>query len=587
MASTMHVVALIDKKSRQNGVEYGIGRYRFEENQFGTIRYKISPSARQTKYCLPFSEGDVVTMINVSVATPFTKPPSGCWESEEIPLSSPYLSFNTQPIPGSLRQLENSQFVRTKSTIDSHYSRRSIDQRFRIGYQIDNDRWDNSMALNWELYSQLFISGFFLHADNGELYIEATELDVDQSTRKHGKNSIIGSTNSSIIGVSPLAKNLSRLMEIEKNSGFNYSTIIPSRTTEHSFTKPSHRSPPINSIQINQQESNNNKESLEQDFFKGIQAYHQIMQRMSTQGNNSHQVSNVSGGSDPSSEQITELLSDQDFYPVSVRNWQNNHPLSRQIPNISVWQLPQQQQQQQHQQQQHQQHQQHQQQHQQHQQQQDIHQYNSQLHDIRHQPDSTQKPRDKPIQPINYDQSYHSPTISNEGNQPISTHRGKHKKDLTKSSGSSIISSQNDREKTPLSHSDISILSMPPRPESESGESQHALSDAIDSSHKKKSSSRKKSPNSDKSKSLRSVTRATLGRKSKSGGDVTSSGRSSKKLKSNNKKNNNGDGDTKSLSDNESIETANETVMTGVEPSEVGVNLDLASRGHPVIFELH
>ncbi|CAG8567509.1 8350_t:CDS:1, partial [Scutellospora calospora] len=63
MSSTMHIVALIDKKSRQNGMEYGIGRYRFEENQFGTIRYKISPSARQTKYCLPFSEGDVVTMV--------------------------------------------------------------------------------------------------------------------------------------------------------------------------------------------------------------------------------------------------------------------------------------------------------------------------------------------------------------------------------------------------------------------------------------------------------------------------------------------------------------------------------------------
>ncbi|CAG8780099.1 14570_t:CDS:2, partial [Gigaspora margarita] len=431
----MHVVALIDKKSRQNGVEYGFGRYRYEENQFGTIRYKISPSARQTKYCLPFSEGDVVTMvgkfsyeivdklecftINVSVATPFTKPPSGCWESEEIPLSSPYLSFNTQPVPGSLRQLENSQFVRTKSTIDSHYSRRSIDQRFRIGYQIDNDKWDN-MALNWELYSQLFISGFFLHVDNGELYIEATELDVDQSTKKLGKHSITGSTNSSVIGVSPLAKNLSRLMEMEKNPGFNYSTIIPPRTTEHSFVKPSHRSPPINSIQMNQQDSNN-KDSLEQDFFKGIQAYHQIMQRMSNQGPNpsslnSHQIQNVSGGSEPpSAEQITELLSDQG---------------------------------------------------------------------TRH---------DKA------------------GNQPISTQRSKHKKDLTKSSGSSTISSQNDREKTPLSHTDIAMLSMPPRPESESGESQHASSDAIDSSHKKKSSNRKKSPNSDKSKSLRSVTRATLG----------------------------------------------------------------------------
>ncbi|RIB30608.1 hypothetical protein C2G38_1712557 [Gigaspora rosea] len=516
------------------------------------------------------------------------KPPSGCWESEEIPLSSPYLSFNTQPIPGSLRQFENSQFVRTKSTLDSHYSRRSIDQRFRIGYQIDNDKWDNNMALNWELYSQLFISGFFLHSDNGELYIEATELDVDSSTRKHGKNS---TNSSSVVGVSPLAKNFARLMEMEKNPTFNYSTMIPSRTSEHSFVKPLHRSPPVNAIQINQQETNN-KDSLEQDFFKGIQAYHQIMQRMSTQGPNpslsSHQVSNVSG-SDPSSEQIAELMSDQGTRhgkagTTFLRNSKNNHPLTKQIPNISVWQLPQ-----------------------------DIHQY-TQLHHHQQQPDPTQRPRDKPIQPINYDQSYHSSTLSNDGNQSISTQRGKHKKDLTKSGVSlTQISSQSDREKTPLSQSDISIFSMPPRPESESGESQHASSDVIDSSHKKKSPSRKKSPNSDKSKSLRSVTRATLGnrfivyepkvgqdedfvgninefnsgdgndnmksspshanvikrgRKSKNG-DLTSSGRSSKKLKNNNKKSNDGDGDTKSLSDNESTGTGNEVVMTGVEPSEV------------------
>ncbi|CAG8468375.1 1240_t:CDS:2, partial [Gigaspora rosea] len=40
---------------------------------------------------------------NVSVATLFMKLPSGCWESEEIPLSSLYLSFNTQHITGSLR----------------------------------------------------------------------------------------------------------------------------------------------------------------------------------------------------------------------------------------------------------------------------------------------------------------------------------------------------------------------------------------------------------------------------------------------------------------------------------------------------
>ncbi|CAG8535383.1 2305_t:CDS:2 [Dentiscutata erythropus] len=541
MSSTMHVVALIDKKSRQNGVEYGIGRYRYEENQFGTIRYKILPSARQTKYCLPFSEGDVVTMvgkfsyeiaekiecftINVSVATPFMKPSSGCWESEEIPLSSPYLSFNTQPIPGSLRQLENSQFVRTKSTLDSHYSRRSIDQRFRIGYQIDNDKWDN-MALNWELYSQLFISGFFLHADNGELYIEATELDVDQSTRKIGKPSITGSTNSSVIGVSSLAKNFSRLMEMEKIPAFNYSNVLPSRTSEHSFVKPSHRSPPVNAIQINQnQQDPNNKDSLEQDFFKGIQAYHQIMQRMSTQGPpnpSSHPVvSNVTGGSDPpSAEQIAELISDQgtrhDKAGTYLRNnSKNNHPLTKQIPNISVWQLPQHAQQ-------------------------DIHQYNNQLHDIRHQQhDSTQRPH------------------------------------LTKSSHISS-SHQNDREKTPLpplpqQQSDMSMISMvPPRPESESGESQQASSDTIDSSNKKKSSSRKKSPNSDKSKSLRSVTRATLGNRfivyePKVGQDDEFIGNVNDL--------NSGDEVEKVrvviLSDNESNGTANDVVMTGVEPSEV------------------
>ncbi|CAG8661788.1 8982_t:CDS:1, partial [Scutellospora calospora] len=223
--------------------------------------------------------------------------------------------FNTQPIPGSLRQFESSQFVRTKSTFDSYYSRRSIDQRFRVGYQIDNDRWDN-IAINWDLYSQFFISGFFLHAENGELHIEATELDVDSTTKKFGKNSITGTANS-VAGISPLAKNFARLVEMEKNPTFNYSTIIPPRPSD-SFIKPSHRSPPVNSMQINQQESNN-KESLEQDFFKGIQAYQQIMQRMSTQGPNqssqsslnSHQFSNVSGSESPSAEQIAELISDQ------------------------------------------------------------------------------------------------------------------------------------------------------------------------------------------------------------------------------------------------------------------------------------
>ncbi|CAG8481927.1 9018_t:CDS:2, partial [Racocetra fulgida] len=472
MSSTMHVVALIDKKSRQNGIEYGTARYRFEENQFGTIRYRILPSARQTKYCHPFSEGDVVTMVGkfsyeiVDKAECIT-PSSGCWESEEIPLSSPYLSFCTQPIPGSLRQLENSQFVRTKSSIDSQYSRRSIDQRFRIGYQVDNDRWDN-LAVNWELYSQFFISGFFLHADNGELHIEAAELDFDPSTRKHGRHSTTGSTSSSTAGVSPLAKNFARLVEMEKNPGYNYSSIMASRPTEHSFVKPLHRSPPVNAIQMNQQETN--KDSLEQDFFKGIQAYQQIIQRMSTQGPTpplgSHQVPNMSGSEQASAEQIAELISDQgtrhDKAGTYLRNSKNNHPLPKQIPNISVWQLPQQ----------------------------DIHQY-TQLHDIRHQPDSVQRPRDKstPIQQMGYDQSYHPSTIPNEGNQSISTQRSKHKKDITKLGGSSThMSSQNDREKTPLTQTDITMFSIPPRPESESGESQQASSDAIDSSNKRKSS---------------------------------------------------------------------------------------------------
>ncbi|RHZ89725.1 hypothetical protein Glove_11g39 [Diversispora epigaea] len=127
MSSTMHVVALIEQKTRQNGSDVGIGKYRCEENQFGTFRFKVLPSTRLTKYCQPFSEGDVVILvgkfayetvekaegftINVTVATPYPKPSSGCWETEEIPLSSPYLSFNTQPIPGSLRQIDNNEVV--------------------------------------------------------------------------------------------------------------------------------------------------------------------------------------------------------------------------------------------------------------------------------------------------------------------------------------------------------------------------------------------------------------------------------------------------------------------------------------------
>jgi hypothetical protein len=63
MGSTMHVIALVDQKSRHNGIDFGTGKFRYDEGQFGTFRFKVLPSARVTKYCHPFSEGDVVSLV--------------------------------------------------------------------------------------------------------------------------------------------------------------------------------------------------------------------------------------------------------------------------------------------------------------------------------------------------------------------------------------------------------------------------------------------------------------------------------------------------------------------------------------------
>ncbi|CAG8436591.1 9369_t:CDS:2 [Diversispora eburnea] len=302
MSSTMHIIALIEQKTRQNGLDVGIGKYRCEENQFGTFRFKVSPSTRLTKYCQPFSEGDVVILvgkfayeivekaegftINVTVATPYPKPSSGCWETEEIPLSSPYLSFNTQPIPGSLRQIENCQFIRTKSIIDCNFTRRSTDIRFRIGYQTDNERFEN-MASIWDAYSQFFISGFFLHADNCELHIEAIEVDCDPATKKSNKIQT-SPTGYSVSNISPLAKNLSKLLEQERTS-----TVIPMPRTplEHQFLRPINIR---NSNSTNSQftpppvQDANSQDSLQQDFYKEQPQ--------------------------PSAEQIAELIGDQGMH---------------------------------------------------------------------------------------------------------------------------------------------------------------------------------------------------------------------------------------------------------------------------------
>ncbi|CAG8510482.1 9605_t:CDS:2 [Acaulospora colombiana] len=374
----MHVVALIDQKSKQNGIDFGIGRYRCEENQFGTFRFKIFPSAKLTKYYQPFSEGDVVNLvgkfsyetvdkvegftvvccvdtisftfcdydiltdrhINVSVATPYPKPPSGCWEAEEIPLSSPYLSFVTQPIPGSLRQVDNSQFVRTKSTIDCNFSRRSCDTRFRIGYQTDNDRFDN-IATSWDAYTQFFVSGFFLHADNSELYVEATELDVDLASRRSGKNLIQASpTGYAVAGVSPLARNLSRLLEQEKGSPTISPSITPRLPTEYSFAKPNNvrNSNPTTPTAVKNSNANvqhpqynpsiAQDDSLHQDFLRGLHAYQQILQRINIKGASAthapplsmfpplanHSISTPFQEQQPSAEQIVELIGDQGMH---------------------------------------------------------------------------------------------------------------------------------------------------------------------------------------------------------------------------------------------------------------------------------
>jgi hypothetical protein len=280
--------------------------------------------------------------LNVSVATAFPTPSSGCWEPEEIPLSTPYLSFNTQPVSGSLRQIENCQFIRTKSSINSGYTRRYTDPRFRIGYQIDNDRWDN-MASNWDAYSQCFISGFFLHVDNGEVHVEATEIELDPLTRKYGKTSnLLSSSNSTVPGVSPLAKNLARLLEQEKNSFSTPSGIFgknlfeQTSTTKLSSEKKSTSLRPLapknssssslqQQSQIQQPGSNSqldstNTDNLSKDLIKGLQAYEHIIRRMGNQipGQPNPHVPLFSAlqhvplsEQQPSAEQIAELIADQ------------------------------------------------------------------------------------------------------------------------------------------------------------------------------------------------------------------------------------------------------------------------------------
>jgi len=260
--------------------------------------------------------------LNVSVATPFPLPSSGCWEPEEIPLSAPYLSFNTQPVSGSLRQMENCQFVRTKSSINSGYSRRHTDTRFRIGYQTDSDRWDN-MASNWDVYSQFFISGFFLYVDNGEIHIEATEIEVDPLTKKYGKSSNLSS--SSVPGVSPLAKNLARLLEQEKNYK-NLSFEQPTKSEKKSSLRPLAPKNVPGPLQQSQNQSGiqsqitdqTSQDTLSKDFLKGLQAYQQIMQmQMPGQPTSRMQLFPslphipLSEQQPPSAEQIAELIADQ------------------------------------------------------------------------------------------------------------------------------------------------------------------------------------------------------------------------------------------------------------------------------------
>jgi hypothetical protein len=277
--------------------------------------------------------------LNVSVATPFPVPSSGCWEPEEIPLSSPYLSFNTQPVPGSLRQIENCQFIRTKSLINSGYTKRYTDSRFRIGYQIDNDRWDN-IASNWDAYPQFFISGFFLYVDNGEVHIEATEIELDPLSKKYGKNSnLSSSTNSSVPGVSPLAKNLAKLLEQEKSSFSTTSSGIYGKNFhEQSSTKLSSEKKslslrplaPKNSSSSLQQQQNQsgtqtdstNTESIK-DLLKGLQHHLQRMNQIPGQTMPLFQHTPLSE-QQPSAEQIAELIADQgtrqDLSPLVAGN---------------------------------------------------------------------------------------------------------------------------------------------------------------------------------------------------------------------------------------------------------------------------
>ncbi|CAG8648294.1 8485_t:CDS:2 [Acaulospora morrowiae] len=500
MSSTMHVIALIDQKSKQNGIDYGIGRYRCEENQFGIFRFKIFPNVKSTKYYQPFSEGDVVNLvgkfsyeavdkvegftINISVATLYPKPPSGCWEADEIPLSSPYLSFVTQPIPGSLRQIENCQFVRTRSTIECNFSRKSADTRFRIGYQIDNDRFDN-ISTSWDAYTQFFVSGFFLHAENNELHIEATELDVDQSSKRSSKSQIQTSpTGYAVAGVSPLAKNLSRLLEQEKSSS---SVITPRLSTEqHPFVKPNNarnsnpntptavKNPNANAQHQQYNPSTNQDDTLHQDFLKGLQAYQQLMQRFHNKNASvthsplpsmlpplgNHQIPAPFSEQQPSAEQIAELIGDQGMHQ------DNAGAFNPKIPSINVWQLPTQEFAQQ------------------------------QMENDRNpsvQVSSRQRARENPP---SMQQIQHISSEQADDQKSLPPQRSR-KKDKGKSQKSS---SQNDHEQSVQPQPEVTT----PQQDSESGESQDLHSNS------KRTRSRK-GASEDKLKSHQSVTRATLG----------------------------------------------------------------------------
>jgi hypothetical protein len=235
-----------------------------------------------------------------------------------------------------LRQIENCQFIRTRSSINSGYTRRYIDSRFRIGYQIDNDKWDN-MASNWDAYSQFFISGFFLYVDNGEVHIEATEIDIDPLTRRYVKNSNL-SNNSNVPGVSPLAKNLARLLEQEKSSPFpTTTTSTSSSSSTGTFTSPAKLSSEKKSVSSlrplapknspsslqqsqnqpgSQSDSSTNSETIK-DLIKGLHAYQQLQRQIPGQPNSHMPIFSglqhvpLSEQQQPSAEQIAELIADQ------------------------------------------------------------------------------------------------------------------------------------------------------------------------------------------------------------------------------------------------------------------------------------